>query len=352
MYSVSVIMPVYNNEKTLRQAIDSILNQTIFDLELILINDGSTDASAQICDEYARKEPLLVEVIHQEKRGIGLARNRGLFKSTGRYIYFADAHHVFNRKMLEDNVVLANEKEAEVVVFGFTDKSKKSSEGNAHHLPRMPHLLKQETFRNHYRNFHHFNPYELSNKIYLRNYLKEHRIKFYNHSYNEAPFFNLSVYKNLSRVAFNRISYCTHGDLETMQAEISSEQRYEVNVARAKQLEEVLTYWNREKDFRDLIINEYYQVILLEIENICKKDSHLTASEQQNKVQTILMDDTVVAYVKEMKISDQKSSYLKALLMTIQNRNPKGVIQVVTGKNGTQEVSFKISSFFSKLFNR
>lgn len=74
MYSVSIIMPIYNNEKTLKRAIDSILNQSIYGFELILINDGSTDGSASICDEYAKKEPLLIEVIHQKHTSVGRAK--------------------------------------------------------------------------------------------------------------------------------------------------------------------------------------------------------------------------------------------------------------------------------------
>lgn len=70
MYTVSVIMPVFNNEKTLRKSIESILNQTIYDFELILINDGSTDTSAQICDEYEKLEPLFVEVVHQKEMAL------------------------------------------------------------------------------------------------------------------------------------------------------------------------------------------------------------------------------------------------------------------------------------------
>ena len=74
MYSVSIIMPIFNNEKTLENSIQSILKQTLYDFELILINDGSTDASAQICNKYEKLEPLFIEVVHQEKKG---NRNNG-----------------------------------------------------------------------------------------------------------------------------------------------------------------------------------------------------------------------------------------------------------------------------------
>jgi glycosyltransferase involved in cell wall biosynthesis len=87
---VSIIVPVYNAEKYLEQCLDSILNQTYSQIELILINDGSTDRSGEICDAYERKDPR-VKVIHQSNAGPSVARNRGIGAATGDYIQFVDA---------------------------------------------------------------------------------------------------------------------------------------------------------------------------------------------------------------------------------------------------------------------
>jgi len=77
MSLISIIVPVYNREKYLHQCIDSILNQTFTDFELILVNDGSKDTSPQICDEYAAKDKRIT-VIHQNNAGVSSARNKGL----------------------------------------------------------------------------------------------------------------------------------------------------------------------------------------------------------------------------------------------------------------------------------
>lgn len=87
---VSVIVPVYNVEKTLSRCIDSILLQTFTNFELILIDDGSRDRSSEICDEYARKDDRLI-VIHQPNRGVSSARNKGLDIAQGEYITFCDS---------------------------------------------------------------------------------------------------------------------------------------------------------------------------------------------------------------------------------------------------------------------
>lgn len=88
---LSVMVPVYNAEKYLDQCISSILAQTETDFELILVDDGSTDRSAAICKQWAKKYPEIVRYIYQENGGELLARRRGLLESRGEYLYFVDA---------------------------------------------------------------------------------------------------------------------------------------------------------------------------------------------------------------------------------------------------------------------
>lgn len=87
---LSIIVPVYNVEQYLPRCIDSILEQTFQDFELILVDDGSKDKSGEICDEYAKKDNRII-VIHQENKGVNAARNAGLDIATGSYITFVDS---------------------------------------------------------------------------------------------------------------------------------------------------------------------------------------------------------------------------------------------------------------------
>ena len=87
---ISVIIPVYNVEKYLKRCLDSVVNQTYKNLEIILIDDGSTDNSGKICDEYAQKDKRII-VIHKENGGLSDARNKGLDICTGDYISFIDS---------------------------------------------------------------------------------------------------------------------------------------------------------------------------------------------------------------------------------------------------------------------
>lgn len=93
MKQLSIIVPVYNAEKWLRRCLDSLLKQDLprEDYEIILVDDGSKDGSPQICDDYSAAHPGTVRVIHQQNRGVSMARNAGLDAAVGEYVMFVDA---------------------------------------------------------------------------------------------------------------------------------------------------------------------------------------------------------------------------------------------------------------------
>ena len=100
MPKISIIVPVYNVEKYLEKCIDSILNQTFKDFELILVDDGSTDNSGNICDEY-RKKDRRIKVIHKSNGGLSSARNAGLDIALGKFIAFVDSDDYIHHQMYE-----------------------------------------------------------------------------------------------------------------------------------------------------------------------------------------------------------------------------------------------------------
>lgn len=96
---LSVIIPVYKVEKYLRQCVDSVINQTYKNLEIILVDDGSPDNCGKICDEYAEKDKR-VKVIHQLNKGLSGARNTGTEQASGEYIAFVDSDDWLDVHML------------------------------------------------------------------------------------------------------------------------------------------------------------------------------------------------------------------------------------------------------------
>ncbi|MGN9057106.1 glycosyltransferase family 2 protein [Bariatricus sp. HCP28S3_A7] len=119
MSKVSIIMPVYNAEKYLCEAIESVLKQTYTDFELLLINDMSTDDSKQICIEYAKTDCRIILLENDsESHGPGPTRNIGLDHATGEYIYFMDADDWIDDCLLQCAIHRMKETEADIVEFG------------------------------------------------------------------------------------------------------------------------------------------------------------------------------------------------------------------------------------------
>lgn len=119
MSKVSIIMPVYNAERYLREAIESVLRQTYANFELLLINDRSSDESGAICREYRERDPRIVLLENDtETHGPGPTRNIGLDHATGEYIYFMDADDWIEDQLLQCAVTRMQETNADIVQFG------------------------------------------------------------------------------------------------------------------------------------------------------------------------------------------------------------------------------------------
>lgn len=116
---LSYIIPVYNVEKYIRQCIDSILNQTMDDYEIILVDDGSPDNCPAICDEYKEKYPDKVVVIHKENEGLASARNSGLNIAKGEYIFFVDSDDFLFADRVSELFSKAKEHNADVLQTTF-----------------------------------------------------------------------------------------------------------------------------------------------------------------------------------------------------------------------------------------
>lgn len=123
---ISVIIPVYNVEQYLRQCVDSVLAQTYTNYEILLVDDGSTDNSGEICDEYSRKDSR-IKVIHQKNAGLSEARNRGFNPANGEYVYFLDSDDWIKAETLYALAQKAYQDNADIVFFdsmSFEDSEK------------------------------------------------------------------------------------------------------------------------------------------------------------------------------------------------------------------------------------
>ena len=123
---ISIIVPVYNVEKHLSRCLNSIVNQTYSNLEIILVDDGSPDNCPQICDDWAKKDPR-IKVIHKKNAGLGMARNTGIENASGDYICFFDSDDYVDVTTVEKALLLAKSSLVEIVTFGMSSVNVKGN---------------------------------------------------------------------------------------------------------------------------------------------------------------------------------------------------------------------------------
>ena len=141
---ISVIVPVYNVAAYLPRCIDSILAQTYANLEILLVDDGSTDDSGFICDEYAKKDTR-IRVLHKENGGLSSARNAGLDAAAGQYIGFVDSDDWIEPEMYSQMLALMEKNDAQMVCAGRYDVDSETGEKTVGLCPDREELVSGET---------------------------------------------------------------------------------------------------------------------------------------------------------------------------------------------------------------
>ena len=117
MAKVSIVVPIYNVEKYLDRCIKSLINQTLYDIEIILINDGSTDSSKEIAERYSKNDSRII-LINKENEGGSIARNIGLDYATSKYIMFLDSDDYYELNCVEEAYNKISADGSDVTVFG------------------------------------------------------------------------------------------------------------------------------------------------------------------------------------------------------------------------------------------
>ncbi|WP_088012484.1 glycosyltransferase family 2 protein [Gottfriedia acidiceleris] len=195
---VSIIIPIYNSEKFLNNTVESVLNQTYENFELILINDGSTDTSAQICDAFAKIDHR-IQVHHISNNGPGNARNLGISLAKGNYIQFVDSDDSIEFNMVEQLVKYMISEMVEVVVCGMKNLDPPNQATISSYPAKLSldneikndfvHLLKLGL------------AYSPVNKMYRKSIIDEYNIKFNDDLLiGEDALFNIKYFSKCSKV--------------------------------------------------------------------------------------------------------------------------------------------------------
>lgn len=171
---ISVIIPVYNVEKYISKCLDSILNQTYKNIEIIIVNDGSTDKSGLICDEYAKKDSR-IKVIHKSNGGVSSARNLGIDNSSGEYIGFIDPDDYIDKRMYENLYSSIKKENSEIAIssFSYVISGKEESQDISN---KKLTFNKDEAISNYFDNTYPFNCSFLWNKLFKKDLFDEIRL--------------------------------------------------------------------------------------------------------------------------------------------------------------------------------
>lgn len=186
MKKVSVIIPVYNVENYLRKCLNSLVNQTLKDIEIIVVNDGTLDNSQEIIDEYVKKYPKKVVSIIQENGGQGAARNTGLLHAKGEYIGYVDSDDYVEENMYEELYKKAKEEDSDIVICGNNVVKENYELFSKEDVDKEFLLGKMAVW----------------NKIYKKNIIVDNKIQFRSKVWYEDLDFTMKVYFSSKKISY------------------------------------------------------------------------------------------------------------------------------------------------------
>ncbi len=317
---ISIIMPVFKVENYVGRAIESILNQTLCEWELLAVDDGSPDKSGKICDEYAKRDAR-IKVIHQENRGAPAARNRAIDLAVGKYLYFMDSDDWAERDMLLDMYNLAEANNSQLVIAGYYIDSYYDNEKKHTQSLSVP----SRTFQNakDFRMYAHklfdknllYTPW---NKLFLSEYIKQNKIYFPNTFWDDFPFV-LSVISDIEHIAVTENKYY-HFIRKRAESETA---RYRSNMYEKREEE---NEWMRSlykkwqissPETEEFLCRRYIERIIGCIENITNDNCNLEKKEKLDKIRDMICSVTAQDAVLKAK---PNSLVMKILLIPIKQR--------------------------------
>ena len=306
---VTVVIPVYNAEKTIKNSLECLINQTLKDFEIICINDGSTDKSLKILKEYAKKHSN-IRIYSQRNKGAGAARNRGLDLARGKYIIFLDADDLYKYNTLEKLYLKATATNSDIVVCG---NSEARSDDNItfkieNYLSTNSNLISKDVFnyKNTKENIFYFTYFQAWNKFYLREFLTKNNLRFQEVRYFEDldfVFTSLAIAERVATVNDYLITYINVKTSKTLSKYGKKNKDYFYK-AFSKFQESIREKIDWTADFERIYINTVVRVFFVEYDN-AKKQYH--KKDQKKIIKNNL--DGMVKILIPLGIANKKPNY-------------------------------------------
>lgn len=225
MVKISVIVPVYNNEKYLDRCLSSLINQSLNDIEIICVNDGSTDSSLDILHSFKEKDNRII-ILSQENQGAGPSRNRGIDLAKGEYISFVDADDWLEEDAFEKLYNNSISNDSDIVLFNSREHKDNNKIRNRIYLP-VDESIEYDNFVFDYKDYKRLvmnSMFVIWSKIYKTSFIVENDIRFYNHKiFNDVQFHveSMILSKRISYVPDILYNYNKQND-NSLQSDISN----------------------------------------------------------------------------------------------------------------------------------
>ena len=307
---LSVIIPIYNGEKFIRKSIDSVLNQTVSDLELILVDDGSKDNSGKICDEYAQKDSR-IKVIHKENVGVSAARNDGISTAQGEYIGFVDADDWIEPNMFEDLIEKAQASSSDIVMC---DATTVYFDGRTE--PDTITQLKGNILLNRDR-FSSRLLLEMAGSawrcIYSNSMIKKHDIKFpVGVKFSEDRIFNIYAMGYADKISYIKKPYYNRFINNKSAVHSFHEDYFEAYKLAAKEIEKAIAAaWNNDDEYQVAYLSQFISGALMAVNNYFYKTSTLKFKQRKQKVIELCEDKMLQEAIDHYTVKTKPMQWIR-----------------------------------------
>ena len=250
---ISIIMPVYNVEEYVSKAIESVLGQTLREFEFLIVDDGSTDNSGTICDEYALKDKR-IKVVHKENGGAPTARNVAIEMAKSKYLYFIDSDDWIEKDYLEKMYKLMIKNDADLVVTGFLMEYSDNGKTTTYSTKSSDRIYAtQEDFRKNAYKYFDNSLFGLPwNKLFRRDVVLKENIRFPDAKWDDTHF-NLDYLMNVKRVVVSSMAkyhwYRSRPGAETMII-YSDVNMFKTRLAHYEHILQLYRHWGMENDYQ------------------------------------------------------------------------------------------------------
>lgn len=206
---ISIIVPVYNVKDYLQACVDSLTKQTVQPNEIILVDDGSTDGSSDLCDQYKDEFPNLINVVHQKNGGLSAARNTGIQTATSKYLLFVDSDDTIGLHACESFNRASNGKDADIIAATITSFSPDKTVKKKHSVASLNSILSGKDFlKQELENGSMF--YASVHCMYDRKFLLENALLFVPNLLHEDQIFTIKAFLAAKRVINTNIEFYNH----------------------------------------------------------------------------------------------------------------------------------------------